>query len=265
MSALAQLTGTLCVLVSLGMYGTLLLFLTATSMFGQRAFDPSPDRALGRKIFESQCALCHGNSGTGGRGPSLNRPKLNRAPDEAALRKLISDGAEPEMPGAWQLSPHEVASVASFVRSLGTVAPEKIPGNATRGAIAYRARSCSQCHIVAGLGTGFGPELTAIGARRNAAHLREALVRPAAFVPEDFTSIEALPVNGKLVTGIRVNEDSFTVQIKDPSGHFHSLRKDELKSLRLLRDQSAMPAYDKLQPGELDDLVAYLVSLRGEE
>jgi mono/diheme cytochrome c family protein len=42
----------------------------------------APDAAVGRKIFESQCALCHGQTGGGGRGPALNRPKLDRAPDD---------------------------------------------------------------------------------------------------------------------------------------------------------------------------------------
>src|SRR6202166_2033338 len=91
--------------------------------------DAPPDPDSGRKIFESQCALCHGQTGTGGRGPSLNHPKLDKAPDDDALRKAISDGIAPEMPGAWQLTPREVASVAVFVRSLGKVPPKLLPGD----------------------------------------------------------------------------------------------------------------------------------------
>ena len=47
-----------------------------------------PNLQAGRKIFESQCALCHGANGGGGRGPSLHRPKLERAPDDAALARI---------------------------------------------------------------------------------------------------------------------------------------------------------------------------------
>src|SRR4051812_35683838 len=79
------------------------------------------DIAAGRKIFESQCALCHGQTGGGGRGPALNRPKLEKAPDDDALRRVISNGFDREMPGAWQLNPREVANVAGYVRSLGTI------------------------------------------------------------------------------------------------------------------------------------------------
>ena len=41
---------------------------------------PAADSTAGRKIFESQCALCHGQTGGGGRGPSLSRAKLARRP-----------------------------------------------------------------------------------------------------------------------------------------------------------------------------------------
>ena len=61
-----------------------------------RAADTTPSVAVGRKIFESQCALCHGQNGGGGRGPNLNRPKLIKAPDDEALRGVISNGIPPE-------------------------------------------------------------------------------------------------------------------------------------------------------------------------
>src|SRR4051812_32479402 len=114
--------------------------------------EPTPDLDAGRRVFESQCAVCHGLKGGGGRGPSLNRPKLNKAPDDAALRTLITTGSEPEMPGAWQLSPREVVSVAAFVHSLGALAPETLPGDPARGARLYTEQGCAACHIVAGQG-----------------------------------------------------------------------------------------------------------------
>jgi cytochrome c oxidase cbb3-type subunit III len=224
----------------------------------------TPNLQAGRKIFESQCAVCHGANGGGGRGPSLHRPKLERAPDDGALRKLIAEGIAPEMPDAWQLSPPDIANVAAFVRSLGAIPPESVSGDAAKGAIIYREKNCASCHIVNGVGTGFGPELSAVGAHRNAAHLREALLKPAAFIPDDFVSAEVVTASGETIRGVRANEDSFTIQIKDAARRFYSFRKDEVRSWRLLREQSEMPAFDQgLSPGELTDLVAYLASLRG--
>ena len=227
--------------------------------------DTTPSVAVGKKIFESQCALCHGQNGGGGRGPSLNRPKLIRAPDDEALRGVISSGIPPEMPGAWQLNDHEVASVAAYVRSLGAVPPEHLPGDAARGAKIYAARSCASCHMIDGAGEGIGPELSAVGARQSGAYLRQALLHPAQAPPEGFEYVAAVTAEGATVRGIAVNEDSFTIQVKDLQGKFHSFRKSRLKEFRRLKEESPIPSYERLlEPAELDDLVAYLASLRGK-
>ena len=72
--------------------------------------------------------------------------------------------------------------------------------------------------------------------------------------------------SGELVEGMRVNEDSFTVQLRDIEGTLHSLRKQELKTYRKLFGRTVMPNYaQKLSRAEVDDLVAYLAGLRGEQ
>ena len=226
---------------------------------------PAGDPVLGQQRFESQCALCHGQDGSGGRGPNLRRPKLDHAPDDEALRKVIADGIQPEMPGAWQLSPHEVASVAAYVRKLGAVPPEAVPGDAAHGEQIYKTKGCANCHMIRGVGSGFGPELTEIGARRSVAHLRESIVAPEASVPDRFMLVEAVTASGASVRGLRMNEDTFTIQIKDAKGQFTSYRKADLKELRKLRGKSPMPSYQgALTPEELTDLVAYLAGLRSK-
>jgi len=222
-----------------------------------------PDAAAGRKIFESQCALCHGQTGGGGRGPALNRPKLDKAPDDEALRKVISEGLR-DMPGAWQLHPDEVAGVAAYVRSLGALPQETVSGDSARGSRIFAARGCAGCHMVAGQGEGFGPELTSIGARRSAMFLRESILKPAATLPNGILYVSAVPVSGAAVLGIRVNEDSFTIQLRDAGGSYYSFRKSELKELRRLEGETPMPSYEGQITGPaLDDLVAYLAGLRG--
>ncbi|HEV2690676.1 MAG TPA: c-type cytochrome [Bryobacteraceae bacterium] len=232
--------------------------------FAQTEDKPAGDPALGQRLFESQCAVCHGQTGAGGRGPNLHHPKLKHAPDDAALRKVISDGIQPEMPGAWQLNPREVASVAAFVTTLGSIPVEPIPGDPQRGERVYRAKGCTGCHTIAGDGSGFGPELTDIGSRRSAAHLRESLVTPEASVPDGFLLVELVTPAGATIRGIRLNEDTFSIQIKDSKSAFHSFRKSELKEIRKLRGKSPMPSYESLTAGELTDLIAYLASLRGK-
>ena len=233
--------------------GAMVLLLAAT-MWAQQ----------GKTIFEAQCALCHGQTGGGGRGPALNRPRLERAPDDESLRKLIMQGRG-DMPGAWQLHPDEVIEVASYVRTLGTMPPETVKGDAAHGAILYSHNGCAACHMVNGAGEGFGPELSAVGTRRNAAFLRQTVLTPAATLPNGFLYIAATPVSGSAIRGIRVNEDSFTIQVRDAAGRYHSFRKSQLKSLDRLQGQTPMPSYEgKIAGADLDDLVAYLSGLRGK-
>ena len=69
--------------------------------------DHKPDHlAQGKKLYNNQCALCHGIGGTGGRGPALNQPKLRHAPTQAALIKVIQEGIPgTEMPSFAIASP----------------------------------------------------------------------------------------------------------------------------------------------------------------
>jgi hypothetical protein len=67
------------------------------------------------------------------------------------------------------------------------------------------------------------------------------------------------------VPGIRINEDSFTIQLLDTAGRYHSFRKSELKSLRRLEGETPMPSYEgQIAAADLDDLVSYLASLKGK-
>jgi cytochrome c oxidase cbb3-type subunit 3 len=223
------------------------------------------DLGRGEKLFEAHCALCHGETGLGGRGPNLARPTLPHAPDDQQLVKVISEGIPgTEMPGAWQLTDREIRQVAAYVRSLGRIAIVPLPGDPARGRTLYEKNGCVACHIVRGAGSGVGPELTEVGALRNADYLRESLVQPAASVPPQFLVVAVTTRDGKTVRGMRLNEDSFTIQLRDPAGRFYSFRKSDLASLKKEPNVSLMPSYaSKFSTAELDDLVAYLASLRG--
>src|SRR5579863_3460914 len=93
------------------------------------------DLRQGEKLFQVHCALCHGPKGEGSRGPALAKPKLNRAPDDAALLKILDEGIRgTEMPGADALSDRERRQTAAYVRSLGRIPVKPVPGDAARGA-----------------------------------------------------------------------------------------------------------------------------------
>jgi putative heme-binding domain-containing protein len=224
------------------------------------------DVEQGKRLFVGHCAYCHAMGGTGDRGPSLTRPELHRAPDNQALFKLIKDGIDgSEMPAAWQMSDHEIWQVAGYVRSLGRVKPEPLPGDPARGRSLFEGKgACSSCHIVAGNGASLGPDLSDVGARRSPVYLRKALADPASAVPEGFLMVRVTTKEGRLIEGIRLNEDTFTIQIRDLAGRLHSLRKSAVAELNKEFGKSPMPSYkDTFDRPEMDDLVAYLASLTG--
>ena len=52
----------------------------------------SADLAAGKRMFDSQCAWCHGTSGAGGTGPLLQRATLRHAADDKALADIVRNG-----------------------------------------------------------------------------------------------------------------------------------------------------------------------------
>ena len=222
------------------------------------------DMEQGKRLYESQCGSCHGPLGNGGKGANLAQPRLRRATDDQALFNIIRRGISgTEMPGS-PLTPGQVSSIVAYVRALGRVEPENVPGNRSRGEVVYAAHDCQRCHTLSGRGGVVGPELDDIGSRRSAAHLREALIEPEAAVPSDFLLVRVVTKDGRALTGVRINEDGFSIQLRDLSGGFHSFWKDELDALEQEWQRSPMVSYgSRLSAEETDDLVAYLVSLKG--
>ncbi|MGP0075062.1 MAG: c-type cytochrome [Bryobacteraceae bacterium] len=232
--------------------------------------------AKGKQLFSGMCSRCHGLTGGGGEGPNLNRPVLELAPDDKALLTIIRDGIPNSgMPRVRRMTDTELNSLVVYVRSLAQAGAATVAGNPEKGRAVYAKLGCSSCHTIAGQGGNFGPELTNIAGFRAPDYLRQAVVDPAAALPKGVMLVpgrgfnEYLPVrvvtrDGKEVSGVRVNEDSFTIQIKDASSQLYSFQKADLQTLDKEIGKSLMPNYSgKASDSELNDLVAYLWSLGG--
>jgi cytochrome c oxidase cbb3-type subunit 3 len=226
----------------------------------------------GAAVYTMYCARCHGLDGSGGMGPPLARPRLRRASDDAAVIDILVNGVPgTAMMAAWSLSEREVVQVTAYVRSLGRRPAEALPGDPARGQSTYARAGCATCHIVDGEGSGLGPDLSDVGTRRGSAFLRQSLLDPGVARPERavpyepygypaYVVVRAQPRGGAEVVGMRVNEDTFSIQLRDQQGRLHSFRKAELRDLRAEPATSLMPSYrDTLTAGEINDLVAYLM------
>ena len=230
------------------------------------------DLAEGEKIFKVHCARCHGIAGLGGEGSNLVRSKLKYAIDDQALIDLLGEGIPGTgMPAIWSLDTERRTQVAGYVRTLGQLEAEEMPGDPQRGADIYQSSGgCPACHIIAGHGIGIGPELTYVGDQRGLDYLRQSLTDPAATQSQTGGYQNYLTVRVKSlqteVEGLRINEDAFTVQVRDVSGTVHSFRKDELTEFEKVFAHSLMPEYSAaLSDNDMDDLISYMMSLRSEQ
>ena len=231
------------------------------------------ESARGQKIFMVHCARCHGMQGNGGTGPNLARPVLANAQDFKSLVGVIENGIPGTgMPAMWMLPHKDREAVATFVKALGAATDAPVPGDPVRGSELFTKAACTQCHTVAGQGGVRGPDLTEVGKRRGAARLRKMLVEPGAEkAKSDDGFTEYLPVkittaSGHEVEGLRVNEDGFTIQVRDLENRIHSFRKAEVRQVTKGFGQSIMPSFASMfNASDLDDLVAYLTTLRGKK
>ena len=226
---------------------------------------PPSDMTLGRRIFDAQCAWCHGNGGDGGTGPNLHG-RLRHATSLNSIVDIIVNGIPgTDMPSfRLGLTERGTRQAATYVLSLSRAVSRPGPGNAERGAAVYQSTGCGSCHVVDGRGGILGPELTTIGSRRGSVYLRESVVKPAASHPPGYLVVRAVPNSGPDVRGIRVNEDVFSILIRDAGGNVHSLQKSDLARVDRELEATLMPSYEaRLSPAQLDDLVAYLATLRG--
>ena len=205
--------------------------------------------------------------------------RLTRAPTDEALLRIMRNGISgTAMSGARWLSAGELALVAGYVRSLAPSAQEVVaalPGDPARGRAVFEAQGCDVCHTIGGFGTARGPDLTRVGARRAPSHLRQSLVEPGAALPRgmaalprsfvDYLVVRVVDAEGRVVRGMRMNEDTYTIQLKDAAGVIHSYYKPDVRELEREFGQSLMQSYaDLLSDAEMDDLVAYLMTLTGQ-
>ena len=92
-----------------------------------------------------------------------------------------------------------------------------IPLRAGRSTSETHAQVATAFH---GEGSAFGPDLSRIGAARSIKYVRDSIVNPLADVPQKYQGITVVTKDGRNVTGVPINEDTFSVQLRDASQSF---------------------------------------------
>ena len=227
----------------------------------------NPDAILaGMGGYRVRCADCHGLDGRGVRGPDITQVWNSGRTDEGLFKTVRSGVPGSEMPAftAPRTSDRDLWQMLAYLKTLAApAAPEPLRGNADNGAKVFRTL-CAACHKVDATGGRLGPDLSRIGSARS----RDVLVARIRRGSEDFRAgyapVTVTTPEGQAIQGVKKNEDLFSVQIMDTRERIQGYEKDKVKAVENGRT-SAMPVFgpDRLSDGDLDDLVRYLLTLRG--
>jgi len=230
------------------------------------------DIVMGKQLYAANCASCHGVDATGQLGPNLHGVVERRG--EQAVFGIVRNGMG-GMPPVVSINDQRVWQVIGYLRTLGLSGrTEAATGDPAKGKIVYAENGCATCHTIDTQGGSVGPQLTTIGRSRAPKYLHDFLLDPGKNPPSDITLPERAANTGYLLvhvvtndghemTGMRVNEDTFTITLRDVGGHFYTYDKVKLKTIEREPGKSVMQSYSNLSAADLDNLVAYLSSLKG--
>jgi cytochrome c oxidase cbb3-type subunit III len=222
------------------------------------------DIAYGSQLYSAQCSTCHGPDGDAVGGVDLRSGKFRNATNDGDLARIIGNGIPGTGMLGFKLDPPEIAAVVAYLRNMNTVdATAMKPGDAARGRALFERHDCTRCHRVGAQGARVAPDLSDIGSIRGPGSLQRSLVDPNSQMMPINRPVRIVTRDGKVISGRRLNEDTYTVQLIDDQERLLSLTKADLREYTILTT-SPMPSYkDRITSDELADLLAYLLSLKG--
>ncbi|MBI5462988.1 MAG: c-type cytochrome [Gammaproteobacteria bacterium] len=162
------------------------------------AYAAAPD---GARLYAQHCAVCHGDSGTGGVGVPLALPGFQASVDDAYLHETIRRGRPGRvMPAFTRLSAAEIDAIVGHLRGWrkNTVAPTfattRIRGDVHKGAALF-AQHCASCHGDQGQG-GHGTGVT-FSRPRDLPIIAPALNNPGFLAAASDSQIKATLMRGR--------------------------------------------------------------------
>ncbi len=228
------------------------------------------DVRMGQRVFRAECGRCHGRDAKGNDetgAPDLTTGSFSAASTEAKLFEVVRDG----IPGTTMIgigwAPDEtVWQIVAYIDSLN-LDPDDVdlPGSVDEGQKLYVGKgNCTSCHMVGGIGGRLGPDLSTVGNRRDPDELEQDLIDPNETVLPRWWTMKVTRADGSVAEGLRMNEDTFTLRIMDEDENLWHFSKNQIRSSERIETSTMPSASETLSASEVDDLVAYLFSLRKE-
>ncbi len=217
----------------------------------------------GSRVYTAECALCHGPNGDIVDGIDLRLGQFRNARSDDDLRDVITTGVpNAGMPGL-DLGRAELDGIVAYIRA--GFDPEGLAvrvGDPARGQALFEGSAgCTECHRVNGRGPRTAPDLSDIGAIRTPATLQTVLLDPTAALRPIDRPVRVVTRSGERITGRRLNEDTYSVQLIDSNERLRSLVKSDLSEFEVSTTSIMQPT--TLSTEQVADVIGYLLSLRG--
>jgi putative heme-binding domain-containing protein len=229
--------------------------------------------AEGQALFRGLCSGCHGGAGRGGKGPDLTDNRWIHGGTDDDIARVIANGVPrttmKKLGDA--LKPEQVRRLIGYIRSL-TRSPSEptwkpyLSGDPQAGRkLFFDPKSklqCAKCHSAGGEGGRIGPSLDHIANRRAPEFIMESILEPSKEIAPEYEAVAVATQDGRVITGIRINETNFSIQLHEENGRFHSLLKRDLEAVKVSK-KSLMPENvgELMTVKELHDLFAFLMTL----
>jgi putative heme-binding domain-containing protein len=221
----------------------------------------------GARIYSSTCSACHGPDGDQVSGVELKKGQFRRASTEDELARVIQNGIPGTAMPPNNINSGNLVALVAYLHAMRDFKTKKVAmGNAGTGRAIFEGKGgCANCHRVNGKGSHVALDLSDVGSIRTPSYLEDSLLDPKSTDVPQNRFIHAVTRSGAVITGRRMNEDTLTIQIVDSKERLMSLMKADLKEYSIEKEP-LMPSYkDKLTGAERADLIAYLVSLKGQD
>jgi putative heme-binding domain-containing protein len=227
---------------------------------------PDADIAYGATVYAARCVTCHGTQGDAIGGVNLRSGTFRNAVIDRDLERFIRTGSPAGMPAFASLDAGDMAGIIAYLRNMNTFDAAVVKtGDVGRGRALFTGKgACTGCHRVGVTGSIAGPNLSDIGAARSAGSLQRSLIEPTSQMMPINRPVRVVTRDGTVVNGRRLNEDTYSLQITDDTGRLRSFVKADLRDYTI-STTSPMPSFKNTLSGdELADVLAYLLSLKGQ-
>ena len=226
---------------------------------------PDADIAYGATLYTSKCVTCHGPQGDAIGGVNLRSGTFRNAVIDRDLERFIRAGSPAGMP-AFALDNAEMAGIIAYLRNMNTFDAATVKaGDVARGRAVFQGKgACGTCHRIGRAGSRVAPDLTDIGSLRSAGSIQRTLLDPTSQMMPINRPVRVVTKDGTIINGRRLNEDTYSLQIMDERERLRSLLKADLREYAISKT-SPMPSYKStLSDAEMADVLAYLLSLKGQ-